>query len=72
LTKTEEYGCEDCLISPALNTDKTARKIDEFLTSERNEQLRDLLQVGAANQKDKVEVMWQRIEAIITTKNGSS
>ncbi len=65
------YGCPDCLISPALDAETAARHLDAFLQPERNEQLRRRLRSRAADQKEKVEAMWQRVEATLPGSNGA-
>jgi polysaccharide pyruvyl transferase WcaK-like protein len=62
-----EYDSEDCLISPAEQVEVLSRKINGFLAPENNKQLREKLQIHAATQKEKVERMWQRVEAIISS-----
>lgn len=60
-----EYGCESCLLSPALSKEETAQQIDSFLSADRNRQLRDTLRLHAQQQRQKVEAMWERVEKII-------
>lgn len=61
-----EYGCEDCLISPAAEDGEVLRRLDQFLAPASNATLRPLLQAHAHQQKVKVEAMWQEVEAIIS------
>ena len=61
----DEYGCIDCLISPALDDAETAHRLDTFLQPEKNQQLRTLLLQRSIDQSEKVECMWQQVEAMI-------
>lgn len=59
------YDCEDCLVSPKLDSERIEQKIDNFLAPDQNKKLRDKLQTHAAREKSKVEAMWQQVENII-------